>query len=121
MSHSFFQPPETGDYTLRNVTAPRCLVEGGPPGACDLVALDIAIERGRIGAIAPAGALPPGSGPDLDASMVLPGMVDLHTHLDKGHIWPRQPNLTGDVAGASKATMADRTARWHAQDVECRM
>jgi cytosine deaminase len=28
--------------------------------------------------------------------MVVPGLIDFHTHLDKGHIWPRQPNLTGD-------------------------
>jgi cytosine deaminase len=49
--------------------------------------------------------------------MVLPGLVDCHTHLDKGHIWPRQPNPTGDVPGAAHATGVDREARWHAEDV----
>jgi cytosine deaminase len=26
--------------------------------------------------------------------MVFPAFVDMHTHLDKGHIWPRSPNPT---------------------------
>ena len=59
MAHSFFQPPATGDYALRHVTAPRCLVQGGPPGDSDLVALDIAIDEGHaatIDALLAAGA-----------------------------------------------------------------
>jgi len=122
MSPSFFHPPALDRYALRNVRAPRCLVAADlPDGAGDLAALDIRIDRGRIDAIAPAGTLPADSGPDLEASMVLPGMVDVHTHLDKGHIWPRQPNLSGDGAGASAATARDRGARWHAEDVRRRM
>lgn len=82
---------------------------------------DLLIDQGRIAAIEPAGTLPAELGPDLDRSMVLPGLVDCHTHLDKGHIWPRQANPTGDGAGASMATQRDRTARWHADDVRQRM
>jgi hypothetical protein len=48
--------------------------------------------------------------------MVLPGLIDIHTHLDKGHIWPRQPNLTGDFLGASIATSAD-APRWTPTDI----
>jgi len=126
MTHAFFQPPATDGYALRNVRAPRCLIAGDtgalqPAGDGDLVALDLRVAAGRIDAIAPAGALPPDSGPDLDASMVLPGLLDVHTHLDKGHIWPRQANPTGDGAGASMATARDRAARWHAEDVRRRM
>lgn len=122
MTISFFQPPAHDDYALRHVTVPRCLVQADlPAGDSDLVALDLRIAHGRIDAIVPAGTLDAASGPDLDASMVLPGMVDLHTHLDKGHIWPRRPNPTGDGAGASKATGIDRTANWHAEDVRRRM
>ncbi len=58
---------------------------------------------------------------DLDHSLVLPGLIDCHTHLDKGHIWPRTPNPTGDVPGAVVATTADRTANWNAEDVRARM
>ena len=123
MTHAFFQPPTGRRYALRNLRAPICLLaEPLPAGRDELLApVDLLVEDGRIAAIAPAGALPAELGPDLDASMVLPGLVDCHTHLDKGHIWPRQPNATGDVPGASMATMRDRAAHWHAEDVRRRM
>lgn len=127
MTHGFFTPPPGDSHVLRHVRAPRCLIEDPgagrlrPAGDGDLVALDLAIEAGRIAAIAPAGATDAARGPDLDASLVLPGFLDLHTHLDKGHIWPRQPNGTGDGAGASQATAQDRTKNWHAEDVRRRM
>ncbi|SFN26995.1 cytosine deaminase [Variovorax sp. OV329] len=124
MTHAFFQPPEHDRYALRNLRAPDCLVQAGtplPPGRDGVVAIDLLVDRGRIEAIVPGGTLPIELGPDMDASMVLPGMVDLHTHLDKGHIWPRQANPTGDGAGASMATARDRSAHWHAEDVRRRM
>ncbi|GAP38207.1 cytosine deaminase [Piscinibacter sakaiensis] len=125
MTHAFFQPPATQRYALRNVRAPHCLVRAStalptPPGD-QLLALDLLIDDGRITAIERAGTLPRHTGPDLDASMVLPGLVDCHTHLDKAHIWPRQANATGNGAGASAATAKDRAARWHAEDVRRRM
>ncbi|MFT4265911.1 MAG: cytosine deaminase [Xenophilus sp.] len=127
MTHAFFAPPDGSAYVLRNARAPRCLIDDPvaadlcPAGDGDLVALDLSIEDGRIAQIAPAGATEAARGPDMDASLVLPGFLDLHTHLDKGHIWPRRQNPTGDGAGASMATMQDRTAHWHAEDVRRRM
>jgi cytosine deaminase len=123
MTHSFFQPPAAARYALRNLRAPRCLVQAELPADAvgDLVAIDLLVDDGRIAAIDAAGRMPAELGPDLDASMLLPGMVDCHTHLDKGHIWPRQANPTGDGAGASAATMRDRSARWNADDVRRRM
>lgn len=121
MTHAFFQPPARRRYALRNLRAPRCLVTAPLPGDQPLAAVDLLVDAGRIAAIEAAGTLPPELGPDLDASMVLPGMVDLHTHLDKGHIWPREPNQTGDTPGALAATQKDRAARWNAQDVRRRM
>ena len=130
MTLSFLQPPDPSRharYALRNLRAPRCLVpavdlpELPRPVDIGLAAIDLLVDHGRIAAIEPAGRLPAELGPDLDASMVLPGMVDCHTHLDKGHIWPRQANPTGDGAGASAATQRDRSANWNAEDVRRRM
>jgi cytosine deaminase len=51
----------------------------------------------------------------------MPCFVDCHTHLDKGHIWPRSPNPDGSFAGALTANGVDRTQRWSAGDVSRRM
>ena len=64
--------------------------------------MDILIDQGAIAAVAPAGRGQFGDAPiaDLAGRIVLPLFVDAHTHLDKGHIWPRAANPTGDFAGA---------------------
>jgi cytosine deaminase len=62
-----------------------------------------------------------GDGADLDRGMVWPCFVDLHTHLDKGHIWPRAANPDGTRAGALAMVGADREANWNAEDVRARM
>jgi len=119
---------ERSRFALRHATVPACLVpearalpEAPATPGSELCRADILIESGKIAAVVPAGTLPAALGPDIDHSMVLPGLVDVHTHLDKGHIWPRQPNPHGDVRGASQATGVDREARWHAEDVRRRM
>ena len=33
MTHAFFAPPDTGHYVLRNVRAPRCLIDTADAGA----------------------------------------------------------------------------------------
>jgi cytosine deaminase len=107
-------------YWLRNARAAHSLVPGfaGPVEQDDLVRVDIRIEQGRIASVAPAGSAP--DGVDLRGGQVWPGFVDAHTHLDKGHIWPRASNPSGDFAGAIGAVMADRSAAWSEADVEAR-
>ena len=107
-------------FWLRDARVPASLVEGAPgtPDAQDLLRLDVRIEDGRVAALAPAGTAP--DGPSLDGGQLWPGLVDAHTHLDKGHIWPRMPNPTGDFAGAIQAVMSDRGAAWTAQDIAAR-
>jgi cytosine/creatinine deaminase len=50
-------------------------------------------------------------------AMVFPCFVDMHTHLDKGHIWGRAPNPDGTFMGALTTVGADREANWSAGDV----
>ena len=58
---------------------------------------------------------------DLRGRIVLPCFVDCHTHIDKGHIWPRKPNPDGTFQSALEAAGKDRLARWTATDVGRRM
>ncbi len=58
---------------------------------------------------------------DLDHQQVWPCFVDLHTHLDKGHIWPRCPNPTGTFNQALEATHTDRQQHWKPEDLYRRM
>ena len=109
---------------LRNASVPRALLRAPSafpmPVVDDVVALDIEIVEGRIARLAPPGLLV-GDGVDLDRGMVWPCFVDLHTHLDKGHIWPRAANPDGTRAGALAAVGADREKNWNAEDVRARM
>jgi cytosine deaminase len=85
--------------------------------------VDLIVEEGRIAAVAPHGALDLGETPRLTLAgrIVAPLFVDAHTHLDKGHIWRRSPNPTGDFPSALIAVTEDREARWSAEDVAARM
>lgn len=110
--------PRASGYTLANATVPACLVDGFAMGAPDhehAVRLDIGIAGGRL---APAGT---GERIDLEGRMIWPAPIDVHTHLDKGHIWPRARNADGSFASALETVRADRAARWTAEDVAARM
>jgi cytosine/creatinine deaminase len=115
--------PAEPAYVLRNVTVARTLLAQPQtyPGNGDTVRLDLTVDRGRIARITPAGAGEGGPSVDLDGGMVWPCFTDIHTHLDKGHIWPRSPNPDGHHTSARAAVAADRTAHWSAADVAARM
>ncbi len=100
-----------GDFTLRNVTVPAALLGGSG----DLATTDIAVSGGKIAESSAGPAL------DMARAMVFPAFVDMHTHLDKGHIWARSPNPDGTFMGALDTVEADRLARWSAEDVAARM
>jgi len=122
----FFTLPDEESFRLRNATVPACLVDGLSPAIAPdsdgLVSLDIEISGDRIDAILP-GCTTDGAktSVDLDGSMVWSCFADLHTHIDKGHIWPRQRNPDGTRAGALSSTGADRAANWNADDLRARM
>ncbi|WP_434052063.1 MAG: cytosine deaminase [Roseibium sp.] len=104
--------------TLPSVLAPESLTSE-KHGLC---MADLVVSDGRIEAVLTPGTAPPDiESVDLEDRMVWPCFVDMHTHIDKGHIWDRQPNPTGDFEGALTAVRADTKANWHAKDVETRM
>ena len=105
-----FRVLPSGPVRLTNLRTPACLI--GKAG--DLAAIDLSIDGGRI----VSGG---GSEIDMGGAMVYPAFVDMHTHLDKGHIWGRAPNPDGTFMGALQTVGADRAARWTAEDVRKRM
>lgn len=105
-----FRTLPSDPVTLENVTIPACLL--GLPG--DLIRTTISLADGRISGEQAIGI-------DMGGAMVFPAFVDMHTHLDKGHIWDRAPNPDGTFPGALEAVTADREANWTAEDVRLRM
>ncbi|MGF1623413.1 MAG: cytosine deaminase [Alphaproteobacteria bacterium] len=117
--------PTADRFRLANVRVPRCLLADPPQAPADrdgLLLLDLDLADGVVAAIAPAGAtatdLPAA---DAGGGQLWPCFVDLHTHLDKGHIWPRAQNPDGSFMGALTTVGADRRAHWTAADVAARM
>lgn len=115
--------PPSGTYVIENASLHASLTVGlaGPADADGFARADIAIDGGRIVSITPHRSGASLSPDGLKGRIVLPCFVDCHTHLDKGHIWPRSPNPDGSFAGALHAAHFDRTGRWNAKDVSCRM
>lgn len=114
--------PEEGAYRLDGLTVPASLLGGiaVPASADGLAAVSLSVdEAGTIAAIEPA--TDGDAGTPAGGRMTLPCFVDVHTHLDKGHIWPRRPNPDGSFPGALDAVAEDRAANWSAEDVRHRM
>nr|WP_306269126.1 cytosine deaminase [Pararhizobium sp. IMCC3301] len=127
----FITIPKFERYALSHGRVPAALVahlsrsqlpKAVFPPDDDLVCADFLIEEGQLAAIGAPGAF---DGEvallNLDDAIVLPAFTELHTHLDKGHIWPRQANPDGSFGGALDGVSADRTAHWSAEDVRARM
>lgn len=118
-------PPNLSRFRLANARVPVCLVADPAqlkPDADGLAACDIVVEGERIAAIVPHAPSTDGlPNFDLDRGIVLPRLVDVHTHIDKGHIWHRAQNPNGTHTGARTAVMADREKNWSREDVARRM
>jgi cytosine deaminase len=120
--------PDSGGYRLANARVPVCFLAGDMTGelaagadAEGVVRVDLLIVGGRIAAIEPAGASAPADRTiDLGGRQVWPTLVDVHTHLDKGHTVERAPNPDGTFHNARLAAIADRAARTH-EDLVRRM
>jgi cytosine deaminase len=125
MSDFITIPQALTRFRLANARVPVCLVADAArlkSGADGLAPCDIVIEKERIAGIDPAAVVQDGLPRfDLDRGIVLPRLVDMHTHIDKGHIWHRAPNPDGSFMGARTTVMADREANWSRDDVARRM
>ncbi len=126
MGSGFLALPAAAQFRLMDATVPAALVDRLAGGSLrdDCLRADILVVDGLVAAVDPAGTVPtaPGVAPVLlDGAMVFPCFVDAHTHLDKGHIWPRTPNPDGTFPGALAAVGEDRARYWSAADVEARM
>jgi cytosine deaminase len=110
-----------GSAVLSNATVPASVA--GEPASGALRRVDITVTDGVITAVEPAGSTVPqiAAVRDMDGGLVLPAFVDVHTHLDKGHIWPRKANPDGSWMGALMSVMEDRGKNWSAGDVARRM
>jgi cytosine/creatinine deaminase len=111
-------------YWLINAHIPQCLISSASSDQFTaqnlaqnltregLVCCDLEIKAGKIITIYESGYSPPKdnsiSSWDLKKGIVLPCFVDMHTHLDKGHIWERTPNPDGTFNSALSAVASDR-------------
>src|ERR1044071_3465136 len=104
--------PNVTSYRLINARVPTCLVADAThltPDADGLAPCSIVIDNARIADIGPAvqDGLPR---VDLADGIVLPRLVDVHTHIDKGHIWHRAQNPDGTHLGARNTVMGAPSA-----------
>lgn len=118
--------PSVDHYWLKNAHIPACLIEGQaitPQTREELCLVDLEINGDKILQILPAQKRDTGYTPtiDLKQRIVFPCFVDLHTHLDKGHIWERSPNPDATFDKALEVSKADAKQYWTTEDVYRRM
>ncbi|WP_138467683.1 cytosine deaminase [Poseidonocella sp. HB161398] len=118
---------EGGDLLLAGLRCPAALLSGGPPPGAPVDAdgaalVDILVRQGRIAAVAaPGGIAADARRADLGGRHAWPMLVDIHAHLDKGHVMGRAPSSGGTHAGAREAATRDRIAHWRRDDLMRRM
>jgi cytosine deaminase len=132
--------PEPSHFWIINVRIPNCFIDSAirdlalasnlsPTLQRDqLTPCHLEINNGQITGILPSSQIsqvPTESFPIIDGKqgIMIPCFVDLHTHLDKGHIWERSPNLDGTFQGALKGIDRDCTenSNWNYEDLYRRM
>jgi len=120
-------------YWLCNAHVPRPLLPDSlmlpePAGILahdNLARVDLEILDGTIRSIRPSGGAAANGAAEADAipaidlkgGMVWCGLIDLHTHLDKGHVWGRSPNVSATFEDALEIIRADASKHWDAEDV----
>jgi cytosine deaminase len=96
---------------------PASVASPAPDPTEPSVLCDITLEGLKIKSVARSqgtGTVPDAI--DLGGSIVFPGFVDAHVHLDKTHTWDRAPNRTGTFMEALETLGRDKQ-NWTRQDL----
>lgn len=116
--------PDGRRYWILDARAPAGLIADASAftarDAEDLVRADLLIEDGKFTRIEPAGGARQGAAVDIGGRQLWPTLIDIHTHLDKGHTVERTPNPDGTFLNARLSTAADRP-HWTVPDLRRRM
>ncbi|MGA2891925.1 MAG: cytosine deaminase [Xanthobacteraceae bacterium] len=119
--------PVTQRYWLANARVPACLladaaVLAAPLDAEGVFKADLLIDDGKLARIERAEPIRSDgiASVDLGGRQVWPTLIDIHTHLDKGHTVERSPNPDGTFQNARLAAAADRP-NWTASDLRRRI
>jgi len=137
------EPSPSSHYWIVNIRIPNCFIDSTiRTQAVDLpltptlerdrlFPCHLEIKNGLVTSIIPnfpdslTSQISTESLPIVDAKqgMMVPCFADLHTHLDKGHIWERSPNQDGTFQGALKGVYRDCTEnrQWNYEDLYRRM
>ena len=112
MMKDFLDLPAVDAYCLHNVAQGSTTTDGNVPS---FNTESVYVNNGQIAC--------PHDGPSIDVrgAMLLPAFVDMHTHIDKGHIWPRAFNADGTFFSALETVQRDRETNWCAEDIARRM
>jgi cytosine/creatinine deaminase len=119
--------PTARSYWLANARVPVCLLADvgaslAPADAEGVTDADLLIRDGKLARISHPDSTISDAVPrvDLGGRQVWPTLIDIHTHLDKGHTVERSPNVDGTFHNARLAAAADRP-HWSVADVRRRM
>lgn len=116
--------PDARRYWIVNARVPACLLADTSAFTTrddeDLVRADVLIEDGKLTRIEPASGARDGFAVDIGGRQLWPTLIDIHTHLDKGHTVERSPNPDGTFLNARLSTAADRP-NWTMDDLRRRM
>ncbi len=112
-------------FWLKNAHIPLCLLDNiaiKPQTREQLCHVDLEIYNNKIISIIPhTSKLPEHPYVDVKKGIIFPCFIDSHTHLDKGHIWERSPNLSGTFDEALETVKKDAQKNWSPEDIYQRM
>jgi cytosine/creatinine deaminase len=119
--------PKARRYWLADARIPACLLAdpdswSETADAEGVVRVDLLVDNGRLLRLQQAGSVATevAERVDLGGRQVWPTLIDIHTHLDKGHTVERSPNSDGTFHNARLAAIADRP-NWTAADLRRRI